>query len=60
MAQLSKKDKEVLYGPNWREIDAQIEAEAARKREQWKRFTPVVVAVIAAGLVLVAAAEAFF
>jgi hypothetical protein len=60
MAQLSQEDKKVLYGPNWREIDAQIEAEAARKREQRKRFIPVVVAVIAAGSLLIVAAEAFF
>ena len=60
MAELSREDKQVLYGPNWREIDAKIEADAARKREQWKRFIPAAVAVIAAGSLLIVAAEAFF
>ncbi len=60
MAELSKEDKEALYGPNWREIDARIEADAAKRREKWKRFIPVAVAVIAAGSLLIVAAEAFF
>lgn len=60
MADLSREDKEALYGPHWREIDAKIQADAARKREQWKRYIPAAVAVVAAGSLLIVAAEAFF
>jgi hypothetical protein len=60
MADLSDDDKRALFGPNWREIDAQLEAESARKREKWKRLVPFALALAGAVSVYVIAAEAFF
>ncbi|MBX9761293.1 MAG: hypothetical protein K2Y29_21120 [Beijerinckiaceae bacterium] len=60
MADLSEADKKALYGPNWRTIDAQIQADSARSRGKWRLLMPVAVAAIAVVSLLVVAAEAFF
>jgi hypothetical protein len=60
MADLSNEDKQALYGPNWRETAAEIDNDAAIRRERRKRFIPIAVAIIAAGGFLIVAAEAFF
>jgi hypothetical protein len=60
MANLSQRDKEVLYGSNWRAIDAQIAVESAQRRDRLKRFMPAIVAMIAAGVLLAVAVEVFF
>lgn len=60
MADLTEADKKVLFGPDYKAVDAQITADRARSLEKWKRIVPVAALAIAAILGLIVASEAFF